>query len=89
MNNKEKYVFGDGKYCIFEREMARGAVCFYGGFLSLFEPEDEPGGDCRESRRGESISFTSESEAIGGEDGERRLSAKKVLEIKKVLNRDK
>jgi hypothetical protein len=24
MNNKEKYVFGEGKYCIFEREMAVG-----------------------------------------------------------------
>ena len=55
----------------------RDGVCFYGALLSLFKQEDEPGGDCREKRRNERICIKSESEAIGDEDGKRRLSAKK------------
>jgi hypothetical protein len=83
MNNEEKHVFGDGKYCIFERDLAERRVYFYGALVPLHEPEDEPGGDCRENRRNECICIKSESKAVGDPDGKRRLSAKKVSEINK------
>jgi hypothetical protein len=51
--------------------------------LSLFAQEDEPGGDCREIRRGGRICFKSEQEAIGDKDAKTFPSAKKVPEIKK------
>ena len=54
----EKTVFFSGRY-------PKGAVCFYGALLSLFEQGDEPGVACRESGRSECIPVTSESEAIG------------------------
>jgi len=41
INNKEKYVFGDGKYCIFERENAERQNLFYGVLSFLFEREEE------------------------------------------------
>jgi hypothetical protein len=63
MSNEEKHVFGDGKYCIFERDLAERRVCFYGALVPLHEPEDEPGGDCRGSRRREYFPLKSESGA--------------------------
>lgn len=58
----------------------RGGVCFYGALLSLFEQEDEPGGDCRENRRNERICIKAESETIEEKDTKRFPSAKKVSE---------
>jgi hypothetical protein len=65
----------------------RGGVCFYGALVSLYEPEDEPAGDCLESRRSDnSIFHKSASEAVGGEGGGKRLSAGKILELIMVLS---
>ena len=36
---KENTVFWSGRW-------PRGVVCFSGASVSLYEPEDEPGGDC-------------------------------------------